>query len=231
MLASQINFDPAIAIGLLEDGSDLYAVDEDGLDALSYAIIYRNDAVSEVLLDWGVDINSARSGGYTPLLYLLEYAYSPDELTFALDHGADVQARTHDGFTSLMLAATNRLSREMFALLVEEGANLKTRDIYGKTALMHALENNSEYEVIEYLIEVGSSLTAQDEIGRIPLHFAAIYAEKPEMIDLLLDAGSEGWTSDYDGLTAFEHAKDNPNIAYTQQYWRLNDDRFTDWDW
>lgn len=51
------------------------------------------------------------------------------------------------------------------------------------------------------------------------------------IIDLLLDAGASGWNSDYDGLSAFDYAKDNINIAYTEQYWRLNDERFTDWDW
>lgn len=96
---------------------------------------------------------------------------------------------------------------------------------------MHALEHANDYEVVAYLIDEGSSLSAEDESGKTPVSYAAIYAEEPAIIDLLLDAGAEGWSSDYDGMLPFEYAKENPFIAYTEQYWRLNDERFSDWDW
>lgn len=231
ILAAQTNFEPSVINSLLQDGADLSAVDEDGLGALENALIYNNESAAETLLFWDADINRTSSDGYTPLLYYLEYSPSPKGLAFVLDYGADVQRRTHDGYTPLMLAARNRLPLELFILLVEAGADLKARDTHGRTTLMHALENTNDEEAITYLIDVGSSLSAQDENGKDPLTYAAIYSDDPMMIDLLLDAGANGWNSDYDGLSAFEYAKENPSLAYTQQYWRLNDERFTDWDW
>ena len=110
---------------------------------------------------------------------------------------------------------------------IKAGASLNERDNLGMTPLMWAAMNNTNPEVITALLKAGARLDDRDNIvGMTPLMWAATNNANPEVVMILLKAGANGKTKSLEGKTAFDYAKDNPNIKDTAAYWALNNARF-----
>ena len=110
---------------------------------------------------------------------------------------------------------------------IKAGASLNERDNLGMTPLMWAAANNTNPEVITALLKAGARLDDRDNIvGMTPLMWAATNNANPEVVMILLKAGANGKTKSLEGKTAFDYAKDNPNIKDTAAYWALNNARF-----
>ena len=75
-------------------------------------------------------------------------------------------------------------------------------------------------------IKAGASLNERDNLGMTPLMWAAMNNTNPEVITALLKAGAKKKKKSLEGKTAFDYAKDNPNIKDTAAYWALNNARF-----
>jgi len=152
---------------------------------------------------------------------------TPQDVLAAIKAGASLNERDNLGMTPLMWAAANNTNPEVITALLKAGARLDDRDKLGQTPLTVAAMNNANPEVITALLKAGARLDDRDNIvGMTPLMWAATNNANPEVVMILLKAGANGKTKSLEGKTAFDYAKDNPNIKDTAAYWALNNARF-----
>jgi ankyrin repeat protein len=147
---------------LLEGGADLAAVDAQGRTALTRYFLrgaamrsYASESYRpgdppgpidpvRLVLEAGIDVNSADHRGNTALFYALTPYMGRAEtaaIQLLIDYGADVNARNHDGETPLFYAINpsqgairpRALNLEVIELLLAEGADPITKNAAGET--------------------------------------------------------------------------------------------------
>lgn len=90
----------------LNEGADIRAKDDTGLDALSYAVVNEHPEVVQYLLIRGADANTTTVSGITPMII----AATVGDLAIVQtlhQHGAAVNQATRDGITPLMAAVAS----------------------------------------------------------------------------------------------------------------------------
>lgn len=97
---------------------------------------YLNVGVTELLLEYGVDVNTTGPGRFTPLLSVVfdEPAFKMAQLL--LDHGADPNAANEKGVTPLVICA-GKGNVDVSKLLLKHGADPNV-DVKGQTLLARA---------------------------------------------------------------------------------------------
>src|SRR5262249_12533892 len=90
--------------------------------------------IAEVLLAWGVPIDSGADSGRT-LLQAFAHQGVHKTVSWLIARGANVNARSLGGRTAAHFAAERNAGPRTLALLVESGANLSARDEDGNTPL------------------------------------------------------------------------------------------------
>ena len=124
---------------LIQQGCSVDARDGGGKTPLAIAAAYdhgRRAPIVQMLLSHCANVNGARLGGMTPLLFacLAENFAAAKRL---VDAGADVDARGPDGWTGLFYAAKNN-NLEIARLLTNSGCDLKVR-VEQRSVLWHAV--------------------------------------------------------------------------------------------
>src|SRR5215207_169620 len=100
-----MNGDREALRALLKQGSDVNAVQGDGVTALHWAATKGDAEMAHMLVVAGANLSAAtRFGGYTPLHVAAERGYAEVVQTL-VKGGADANALTVRGTTALMLAA------------------------------------------------------------------------------------------------------------------------------
>jgi ankyrin repeat protein len=94
-------FDPAKAIQLIQEGSDIHVKNRHGETPLHLACHYQPSLV-ERLVKAGADVNAGNHEGITPLTYA---AHDPDIARYLISQGADVHARVYETYTVLDLVS------------------------------------------------------------------------------------------------------------------------------
>ncbi|WP_027800101.1 ankyrin repeat domain-containing protein [Paraburkholderia dilworthii] len=110
----------------VNEGADISAKDDKGLDALSYAIINERRQVAEYLLTRGANANTENDSGITALII----AATVGDLAIVESlhqHGAEINRGTKDGITPLMAAVASD-NQETAELLLSYGADPCMRD-------------------------------------------------------------------------------------------------------
>jgi ankyrin repeat protein len=140
-------------------------------------------AITEMLLDYGVDTEAADEEGRTALL-ITSVAESDEVdreaiIKLLLQHNANTEAVDKEGNTSLILALHQK-QQPIVDILVDHGANVNATDHLQRNALHSiAIEdgfNSQEWHstvtsLLRHRIHT-SGLQAQDQLGRTPLHRA-----------------------------------------------------------
>jgi uncharacterized protein len=126
---------------LLARGADVNAAGyEYGLTPLQGALEMGNNAVAELLISAGADLEAKYDNSRTPLVRAIgrgDYHI----IKFILDHGADVNTDDGSGGTALHYAV-HRDQAAVLELLIAKGANINAVTINNKTPLDYAEEDS-----------------------------------------------------------------------------------------
>ncbi len=150
---------------LLDHGFRVNRQKEDGQTALHAASTLQ---ATQLLIDYGADVNSKDAKMRTPLISTLEYAISDsssiDTMTekskLLIARGADVNSATSDGLTPLHYAAEEKALLPLLKILLECGANTCVcAKPYHLTPLMIATRC-SNLKAASLLLEKGGSKLA-----------------------------------------------------------------------
>jgi ankyrin repeat protein len=198
---------------LLEAGADVKTANRSGLTALHVA--WRDDALTQLLLDRGANVNVRTQLGATPLLVAASANGTEAVVSRLLEKGADPDADDNRGVTPLIAAASvgNTAAAK---LLLGHGANAKAHAAgEGQktvTPLMGAA-HNGDVELTRLLLARKPDVNAvsPDNDGIVkhgPVVFGTLTAlhlatagANPEVVKLLLDAGASVNARDARGLT------------------------------
>lgn len=174
----------------------------------------------------GAEVDATDDRGMTALMWAAACTDALEVIEVLITAGADVNARMNDGRTPLIFLAGNNHDPEATKALIAAGAEVDRGTDYGETPLMSAAGGNSNPEVIKVLLAEGAEVNARTSSNLTPLMWAAKYGENPEVIRVLLNAGADGRIRSFEGKTAFDYARDNPNVTGTDVYWLLCDAQF-----
>jgi ankyrin repeat protein len=195
----------ALAAGAKIDGPD-----EDGITAITYAIIYNSFNAQEViqaLLKSKASVNVKDDDGRTPLMFAAQYGKN-QHFADLLGAGAQVNAKDKDGWTPLMYAATYGRFNCIDGLL-QAGADPKMQANDGMTAVLFALEQGSESS-IKALLGAGATLDGKGLKETTPLILAATSDNLPA-VELVLKSNPDLNRVSEEGNTALIIAADRGN--------------------
>lgn len=158
--------DIPILTSLIDHGADVHHQDQEGRNALMYAVMTdHNDAV-DFLLSKGVDKDHRDVDGATAL-HLACGIGEGNMVKKLIAAGCDVNALTHLKSTPLMIAS-ELVHIEAVKALLEAGADPNKKNNYKHTALFyiaeHATDENAQ-ECVNVLLQYGAEMT--DRIRQI----------------------------------------------------------------
>lgn len=125
---------------LLDNGSDINAVDSWGCPPLQLAVREGRTDMAQYLIKLGANIHAIDKEGRN----VLHYAANENNLQLVdlfLRMGMDINIVTKDGWSALHCAAWDT-STEMLEFLLKKGAKVQTRSIYGQTPWKIAKESS-----------------------------------------------------------------------------------------
>ena len=179
---------PRIAQRLVEEGAALTVQDEEGRNALHWAVISENWSIIEMLVNKaGKDLLEQGTNFWqeTPLHHAV-IKKKHDSLEKLLELKANTEVATAQGRTALHIAASPACADvKSVKLLLEFDAKPDARDVMGATVLHEAARTGSE--VVNAVLEKCDPLLilAADDNGCTPLHIAATDGEVDTMKRLL----------------------------------------------
>jgi len=180
----------------------LNAPDESGLRPFTAALYSRQDAIAQLLLDKGAQLDicaAAMAGAAERIVTLLAsdralaVSYSHDGWTplhlaaffghdscasILLANGADVHARSRNAMQNTPLhaaAAGRRLG--VITMLLAHGADVNARQQAGWTAL-HAAAQNGDVEIVKVLLAHGAAAQSRADNNQTPLDLALTHGHQ-----------------------------------------------------
>jgi ankyrin repeat protein len=219
LLIAAVDGHAGVVSVLLETaGVDLNAAFTDGEDAgmtpMFLAAQENRLDVVKLLIAAGVDVNTARAEGATPLHAAAHNGHAGVVSVLLETAGADMNAASTDGelsgITPLFLAAQNGHEDVVSVLIETPGVDPNAAPSDGKragvTPLFSAAQDN-RLDVVKLLIAAGADVNkARDDDGCTPLHVAA-EAGHADVVDLLIADGAKvNATCTSDGATALSLA-------------------------
>jgi len=155
----------------ISKGVDVNAFSVEGETALHCAARRGNEAIIEILLSAGADLEiRSEAHEYTPLITAADCGRY-EAVNILIKAGADINAKSSEGWTALMEAALGN-HQDVVKLLISAGAEIDSKRNDGQTALMFAALNNHK-EVVKILIEADANINAKDWEGWTALMKAA----------------------------------------------------------
>lgn len=175
---------PLVVVELLKAGEDANTFGPQFEPILITAVQHEDQAMVELLLTHGADVNMTEVDGKSALWWA---AYNGMPLTKLLvDHGADVNIVCDHG--TALTAACKRGHRQVVEFLLERGARVDTFETLETTALIEALRSG-HIEIAELLIAKGA------DVNRSSLHTSALRAtivlDRTDVVAMLIGAGAD----------------------------------------
>jgi ankyrin repeat protein len=203
-----------VAAMIKEDPSLLADKDEQGLGPYTVARYSRQDEVSKLLLEKGVEldifaaclagvservvdllaadrglVNSYSHDGWSPL-HLAAFFGRPEIAEILLANGADVDARSKNQMRNTPLhAAVAGKRTDIASVLLNHGAEVNATQHGGWTPL-HAAAQNGDVELARLLISLGADVKARAENNQTALDLALTKGH-PAVVELLEQHGAD----------------------------------------
>lgn len=219
---------PAVRL-LLAAGADVNYTDRLGWSALSFALHFRHDQVTYLLLEHGAKVNHAASPQAeaflgTPLNVVLRADSTGKEaparldwqqrmLRILLSYGVNLNQSGYNEYTALRICAQNNQGK-LVSLLVAAGADPLAGQDGSGTPLMWAMKFGAGDAALG-LPFTPRAVNARDAERRTALHWAtepnefASIEGRVAIVERLLEAGAEVDAVDKDGNTALHLAAIN----------------------
>lgn len=158
---------------------------------LYYSLCQRLQALIEVLIFNGADVNLANNKGET-ILHLAVKAVKnglPDIVELVLAADADVNVQDKDGnLPSRLHELIDCRQIELAQLLISNGADIRIRDENDRSVLHAAVQSNLK-EIVELLLLRGANINAKRKASFTPLD-DALKLENWEVAELLVARGA-----------------------------------------
>jgi len=182
-----------VAAELLKAGEDMNTFGRHHEPVLITAVQEEDQAMVELLLAHGADVNMVAANGKRALWWAASQRLPLAKLL--VDHGADVNVVCHDG-TALSAACAGG-HRHIVEFLLERGAQVDTVETVETTALIEA-SRSGHVEIAELLIAKGA------DVNRSSLHTSALRAtialDRPDVAAMLIDSGADVNAEDSNAL-------------------------------
>lgn len=196
-------------------------------DGMSFLFRAIQNRATIGILNWlvkkGGDLHDCNNAGQSAFAVAIIGKNAPDVLRWLKHKGLDVNERGPDGLTPLMIAIRENTSVTTIDTLLELGARVSDRAEFGITPLMLAAGRNLNPYVTLTLLKHGAGLNDRSAEGATPLMLAAGWNPNArEIVEVLLDCDADATAKDKEGRTAIDYAKNNPALADTETFWRLN---------
>ena len=181
---------------LIERKSDPTLKNNNGENLLHYAAWGGNNVIIEKLLSLGLDIDSRRSDGATPLI-IAACRGRLDAFSVLIERKSDPTLKNNNGWTLLHYAAKG--GNNIIEKLLSLGLDIDARRSDGATPLMIAA-CEGKLDALSVLIERKSGPTLKNNKGENLLHYAAKGGNNV-IIEKLLSLGFDIDSRRSDGAT------------------------------
>jgi ankyrin repeat protein len=161
--AAAFRRDPTFAQVLIENGSDIEALDYQGMTPLQQAVVNGFEETAEFLLSKGANINACNpSDGRTgPKKYKLTSSKGPASCRTPLMLACGLDGKSKDPDISV----------RMVRMLLKAGADVNQKDaLPEQMSAIHYAIRAEEPSLIETIIEAGADPRALDSLGRTGIH-------------------------------------------------------------
>jgi ankyrin repeat protein len=200
----------AAAVSLIDRGANANARSEEGVPALTLAVLHADRRAVSKLIEHGADVNAHSGLGRTALIGAASIPGNSDMVRLLLSADADPnKAATTEsgpvafvsggGETPIMESAKDLTGRSA-KLLLDAGANPNAQDKMGNTAL-HVAALNGNVEVVRVLLAHHAAVNTANKMGSTPIVNAAIRSDAG-VVRMLIDAGADVNAADGSGSTA-----------------------------
>ncbi|MCK5563622.1 MAG: ankyrin repeat domain-containing protein [Planctomycetes bacterium] len=210
---------------MIDKGSDVNGLDEEGRGALDYAVEMGDLKMLKLLIENGADINKinqdkgrfdsgivtdqghepGKKAGFGVLHYAACLENENIEITkYLISKGADLNVKNIElGLPPIVIALYNS-NHETAKVLVEAGAELNYKPMYSdsKENIIHYAARRGRVDQIKMLLELGIDIETKDEEGNTPL----LSTGKPDMLVFLIEQGADINAVNNDGNNALYKA-------------------------
>lgn len=206
---------------LLEFGPDIesksnFGLSDFGLTPLMVAA-KRHDALVELLLEHGADIEGTNELYNTPLLSAID-AGNPRIASLLIEHGANVECVDPLGRTPLTFAA-HKGFEDLVRLLLQKGADINARHRDHGTPLSSAVEGGHE-DTVKLLVEAGADVRSVTYGYYTPLAWIAAHGSKRIAEAVFSTPNNYAWAS-----REQDYSKINKIKGWVEDKTRVG------WDW
>lgn len=164
--------------------------------------------IVEILLDFGLDVNSWSYGKISALSLSTRLGYVK-MFTLLLDRGANPNTRDIYGNTPLSIAIKHGQAK-MVHLLIKQGVNLQTLCDSSQSAL-HLAVKEGTFRIVKSIIDGGADINFKDRYNSTALHIAA-KKRNLKIYNLLVDRGADIHARDIHGNTAVSYMPENKRV-------------------
>jgi ankyrin repeat protein len=162
-----------------------------------------NIAMTQLLIQHGVNVSAVNEVGWTPLHYAvrLRQPRSGAMVRLLLDAGADITASSRF-IDTILYTATCSGTTSIVRLLLLRGAIPTTCEHDGES-LLHRAASYATGATVRLYLEAGLNIECTNNLGQTPLHWAAGFDRKVTT-EVLLEWGANVNAFDNQGLTPLQ---------------------------